>query len=97
VKTVKNEIVVKDTLVAGDKTGETMGEKMDDASITSQVKYALLSHKSTSALKTKVTTNDGVVVITGVAANDAEKSLVGKLAQSIRGVSSVTNNMTVKS
>jgi osmotically-inducible protein OsmY len=92
VKTVRNEIVVKDQPAAG----ETIGEKIDDASITSQVKYALLSHKSTSALKTKVTTNDGVVVITGVAANDAEKSLVTKLAKDVRGVNSVNNSMTVK-
>ena len=74
----------------------TVGEKIDDASITSQVKYALISHKSTSALKTKVTTTDGVVVITGEAANDSEKSLVSKLAQDVRGVKSVTNNMTVR-
>ena len=92
VKTVKNEIVVKDQ----SSTGETIGEKIDDASITTQVKYALLSHKSTSALKTKVTTNDGVIVITGEAASDAEKSLVTKLAQDVRGVQSVSNNMTVK-
>jgi osmotically-inducible protein OsmY len=70
---------------------------MDDASITSQVKYALLSHKSTSALKTKVTTNDGVIVVTGEASSDAEKSLVTKLASDVRGVKSVSNNMTVKS
>jgi osmotically-inducible protein OsmY len=92
VKGVKNEIVVKDMPASG----QTIGEKMDDASITSQVKYALLSHKATSALKTKVTTNDGVVVITGVAANDAEKSLVTKLAKDVRGVNSVDNSMTVK-
>jgi osmotically-inducible protein OsmY len=92
VKSVKNDIVVNEK----PKMGETMGEKIDDASITSQVKYALLTHKSTSALKTKITTTDGVVVITGEAANDAEKSLVGKLAESIRGVKSVDNNMTVK-
>ncbi len=93
VKTVKNDIIVKDKPA----TGETVGEKIDDASITSQVKYALLSHKATSAIKTKVTTNDGVIVITGEAANDAEKSLVTKLAQDVRGVKSVSNNMTVKS
>ena len=92
VKSVKNDIVVNEK----PKMGETMGEKIDDASITSQVKYALLTHKSTSALKTKITTTDGVVVITGVAANDAEKSLVGKLTKSIRGVKSVSNDMTVK-
>jgi osmotically-inducible protein OsmY len=93
VKSVKNEIVILP--VAGDK--QTVAESIDDASITSQVKYALLTHKSTSALKTKVNTTDGVVVIKGEAANDAEKSLVGKLATGIRGVKSVTNDMTVKS
>ncbi len=92
VKTMQNEIVVTEKA-----PGTTIGEKIDDASITSQVKYALLSHKSTSALKTKITTTDGVVVITGTAASDAEKSLVTKLAQDVRGTKSVTNDMTVKS
>ena len=91
VKSVKNGIVVK----ANPAAVETLGEQIDDASITTQVKYALLSHKSTSALKTKATTTDGVIVITGVAASDAEKSLVTKLAQDVRGVKSVSNNMTV--
>lgn len=88
VKTVKNEIVITDK--------PTMGEKIDDASITSQVKYALLTHKATSALKTKVVTADGIVLVTGEAASDAEKSLVTKLAKDVRGVNSVTNKMTVK-
>jgi len=108
VKSVNNQIVVKDKMSSSqmDKmsasqmdrmhSGQTVGEKIDDASITSQVKYALLSHKSTSALKTKVTTNDGVIVVTGEASSEAEKSLVTKLAQDVRGVKSVTNNMTVK-
>lgn len=92
VKDVKNEI----TLSPAPSSAKTASDTMDDASITSQVKYALLTHKSTSAIKTKVVTNDGVVVITGVAASPAEVSLVTKLAESIRGVKTVTNNMTVK-
>ena len=96
VKSVTNDIVVKDQ--AGDNAGrETMGEKIDDASITSQLKYALLTHKSTSALKTKVTTTDSVVTITGEASSDAEKALVTKLAQDVRGVRTVNNEMNVKS
>lgn len=91
VKSVNNDIVVK-----APAPGSTMGEKIDDASITSQVKFELLRHKSTSALNTKVTTTDGVVLITGVANSDAEKSLVTKLAQDVRGVKSVENNMMVK-
>jgi len=43
-----------------------------------------------------VTTTDGAVSISGEALNDAEKSLVTKLAQSVRGVISVKNDMTVK-
>jgi osmotically-inducible protein OsmY len=93
VKSVRNHIVVKEKA----ESAETMGEKIDDASITTQVKYALLSHKATSALKTKVITTDGAIVITGEAQSEAEKSLVTKLAEDVRGTKSVSNNMSVKS
>lgn len=93
VKSVQNDLVIKAT----PSTALTIGEKIDDASITSQVKFALLNHKGTSALKTKVITLDGAIIITGEANSDAEKSLVSKLARDIRGVSSVDNRMTVKS
>jgi osmotically-inducible protein OsmY len=92
VKEVKNQMTIAK---AGGKADETIGEKIDDASITAQVKSSLLSHRSTSAIKTKVTTTDGVVTISGIAKNDAEKSLVTKLATDINGVTSVINNMTV--
>jgi len=94
VKSVTNDMVVKSP--PSDASDHTIGETIDDASITSQVKYALLSHGSTSALKTKVTTKSGVVMISGEADSDAEKDLVTKLASSIRGVQSVENDMTVK-
>jgi hyperosmotically inducible protein len=96
VKSVKNDIVVHEPgvgVVAA--TDRTMGEKIDDGSITAQVKYALLTHRSTSALKTNVETKNGVVSIRGNAGSDAEKDLVSKLARSVRGVTSVENGMTV--
>ncbi len=92
VKSVKNEMVVEST----PSTASTIGETIDDASITSQVKFALLSHSSTSALSTKVITENAVVSITGVANSDAEKALVTKIAQDTRGVKSVVNDMTIK-
>ncbi len=92
VKTVRNEIVVKQP----SREGRTFGQKIDDASITSQIKLTLLNHKATSALVTSINTTAGVVVITGEASNDAEKSLVTRLAQSIRGVDTVRNEMTVR-
>ena len=93
VKGVENEIVVSKNL---DTRGETTGEKIDDASITAQVKGSLLSHRSTSMLRTKVTTNDGVVTVSGTARNEAEKALVTKLVTDINGVQSVVNSMTIE-
>jgi osmotically-inducible protein OsmY len=92
VKSVKNEMTIATTPAVA---GETTGDKIDDASITAEVKSSLLSHRSTSALNTKVETTDGVVTVGGVAKNDAEKSLVTKLVTDINGVTSVINNMTI--
>jgi hyperosmotically inducible periplasmic protein len=92
VKSVNNEM----TIAAMPATSSpTMGDKIDDASITAEVKSSLLSHRSTSAMHTTVSTTDGVVTVSGVAKNDAEKSLVTKLATDIDGVNSVINNMTI--
>jgi len=92
VKSVNNEMTIAKTPATADAT---IGDKIDDASITAQVKSSLLSHSSTSSIHTGVTTTDGVVTLTGIAKNDAEKSLVTKLAADINGVTSVINNMTV--
>jgi hyperosmotically inducible protein len=93
VKSVKNEMTVATTPA---KVDETIGQKIDDASITAQVKGSLLSHHSTSVLNTKVSTTDGVVTLGGTAKNDAEKALVTKLVTDINGVKSVVNNMTIE-
>jgi len=93
VKEVKNQMTIAKTPA---KPDETIGEKIDDASITAQVKASLMAHRSTSALKTKVATTDGVVTVSGIAKNAAEKSLVTKLVTDIEGVISVVNNMTIE-
>lgn len=92
VKRVRNEMVVKP--VAVDK--RTPAERIDDASITAQIKLALLTHKATSALRTKLHTEHGVVVITGQARSKKEISLVTSIAEDVKGVVAVKNEMTVK-
>jgi len=92
VKEVQNDMTIANVPATPDAT---IGDKVDDASITAEVKSSLLSHRSTSALHTGVTTTDGVVTLSGIAKNDAEKSLVTKLASDINGVTSVINNMTI--
>ena len=66
---------------------------MDHVKVKANDGIVTLTH---SALKTKVTTLDGVVRVTGNARSDAEKALVTKLAQDVRGTKSVTNDMVVK-
>jgi len=92
VKEVKNEMTVAATPEPAERTA---GEKIDDASINAQVKTALLNHRSTSSMKTKVETRNGEVTLTGIAKNAAEKALVTKLVTDIQGVTSVNNQMTV--
>jgi len=79
-----------------DEKIDNVGEKIDDASITALVKMTLLYHRSTSALKTKVETSDGAVTLTGAAKNAAEKDLAAKYVKDVRGVKSVTNQMTIE-
>ena len=93
VKDVKNEMTVSKTTK---KKPRTTGDKIDDASITAQVKMTLLYHRSTSALNTSVTTKKGVVTLSGKAKNAAEKDLAAKFAKDVKGVKSVKNQMTIE-
>jgi osmotically-inducible protein OsmY len=92
VKDVKNEMTIAKT----SKKTQTVGGKIDDASITSLVKMTLLYHRSTSALNTSVTTKKGVVTLAGKAQNAAEKDLATKFANDVNGVKSVNNRMTIE-
>ena len=92
VKGVKNEMT-GGTIA---KKKRTVGEKIDDASITAQVKMTLLYHRSTSALNTEVKTKRGVVTLRGQAGSAAEKDLAAKYANDVKGVKSVNNRMTIE-
>ena len=93
VQSVKNDMTVEKS---GKSTVEKVTASIDDASITAQVKLALLFHRSTSSLNTKVETKNGIVTVRGVAKNGAEKDFVGKLVNDIKGVNGLNNEMTIQ-
>jgi hyperosmotically inducible protein len=93
VKGVNNDMTIAKVVVA--KPQPTMGDKIDDASVTAQVKMAFLSHHSTSAFKTGVSTKDGVVTLTGDVPSGAAKDMTTKVAHDVNGVTNVVNNMTI--
>jgi osmotically-inducible protein OsmY len=92
VKDVKNEM----TAGTAPKSRRTVGEKIDDSSITAQVKMTLLYHRSTSAVYTTVKTKHGVVTLDGKAKSVSEKDLASKLANDVNGVNKVINRMIVE-
>jgi hyperosmotically inducible protein len=90
---VVNEMTVASTPEPAERT---IGEQLDDASITAQVKMTLLYHRSTSALNTSVKTKRGVVTLSGTAKSGAEMDLAAKFANDVNGVKSVNNRMTIE-
>ncbi len=95
VKDVRNEMTVPERETLG-KPFRTVIDIIDDASISAQVRTSLLLHRSTSVLRTRVFTKNGVVTVRGRAANTAEIDLVSKLVNEVKGVKSIINEMTVE-
>lgn len=89
---INNMTIAKNTTKAEKRENDIV----DDASITAQIKILLVAHRSTSAINTSVQTNDGVVTITGIAKNGAERSLVSKIIRDVSGVKDVDNKMTIE-
>ena len=90
------DVVNNMTVAKVPETSRTVGEKIDDASITAQVKMTLLYHRSTSALNTKVETRRGVVTLHGKAQSTSEKDFASRFANDVTGVTSVKNFMTIE-
>jgi hyperosmotically inducible periplasmic protein len=95
-KDVDGVMEVRNNMVVTNQLHRSLGRKVDDSSITAQIKTSLLFHKSTSALATRVETKNGVVTLHGEAKNGAERELVTKLSEDIEGVRHVNNRMVVK-
>src|ERR671937_338176 len=75
--------------------GKTVGETIDDATITARVKTALLNDPDVGAMKIDVDTTQGVVTMSGVVKNKAEESRAIELARKTPGVKDVKSTLQV--
>lgn len=66
-----------------------------DEWVALKVRSSLAFHREVSAQDTGVRAASGVVTLTGVAANDAERELAAAYADDVEGVTEVRNEMTV--
>lgn len=71
------------------------GQTVDDATITSKVKAALIKDDLVKARNINVDTVRGVVKLSGTVANDAEKQQALRLAKQAGGVVDVQSNLSV--
>jgi osmotically-inducible protein OsmY len=69
---------------------------IDDATITTKVKTAVLAEPGLKTLQIDVDTKNGVVTLAGTVDTPALKDRAQQVAQSVNGVQSVNNNLTVK-
>ena len=77
-------------------TGETLGENIDDTTITTTVKAKLAADKGTTLTRIQVDTNRGVVQLSGVVESGADRSRAEQVARGVGGVKSVVNNLQVR-
>ena len=82
---------------SGTKTVQSMAGKADDAAITASVSAEFSKDADLSAFKINVDTKNGNVTLNGPAPTAEARDKATKLAKSIKGVASVSNNLTVKS
>ena len=69
-------------------------EAVSDVSITAAVSAGLAKDPDLSALKINVDTRDGVVSLNGPAPSAAAKARAESIAQAVKGVKSVHNNLS---
>jgi hyperosmotically inducible periplasmic protein len=77
-------------------TGETLGEHIDDTTITTTVKTKLAAEKGTTLTRIQVDTDRGVVQLSGVVDSAAEKSRAEQITRGVGGVKGVKNSLQVK-
>jgi len=77
-------------------TGRTAGENIDDTTITSEVKAKLAAEKMSTLTKISVDTDRRTVYLTGTVDNPEMRLRAEEIARSVKHVSGVVNNLTVK-
>lgn len=75
---------------------KTAGTVIDDTVTTTKVKTALLADSDIKGLDINVETSKGVVSLNGAVNNQTQIDRALKVAGDVQGVTSVTNNLTIK-
>lgn len=75
----------------------TVGEYIDDATITTQVKARMVENKQVDAAAISVETLNGTVMLSGFAKTYDERATAESIARNVKGVKSVKNEIALRS
>ena len=76
--------------------GKSVGETIDDSTITAQVKTSLLNDKDVGGLRIDVDTFKGVVTLSGRVKSKDEETKALALARTIHGVKDVKSTLQIE-
>jgi hyperosmotically inducible periplasmic protein len=76
--------------------GKTVGETIDDATITTRVKTALLNDPQVAGLKIDVDTTKGIVTMSGIVKSRGEEQRAIQIARGVPGVHDVKSTLQVQ-
>jgi hyperosmotically inducible periplasmic protein len=74
----------------------TVGEYIDDATITTQIKARMLNNPDVAGTSISVETLNGTVMLSGFAKNATEKATAEQIARGVNGVKAVKNEIAVR-
>ena len=77
-------------------TGETAGENVNDASITSAVKAKLAGERMGTLTQVNVETVRSIVYLTGVVPTADDKMRATDITRKVNGVKDVVNNLQIR-
>ena len=78
-----------------DKNDRMFSDKVEDATLTAEVKMKLLGNGETGGMAINVDTHARVVTLSGKVDSSAEKDLAGQIAKNVDGVTEVSNKLVV--
>lgn len=81
--------------LAGCSSTRTVGEQVDDATITTKVKSKITADPQVNPFNIDVDTVDGVVTLSGEVETETARAEAGKLAADTEGVVRVVNDIRV--
>ncbi|MFM0310220.1 BON domain-containing protein [Paraburkholderia sp. RL17-383-BIF-A] len=76
-------------------SSETIGEHVDDGTITTKAKADLLAAKNVKSTHIHVKTRKGVVWLTGSVPSSDDKAAAEEVVKAVKGVSSVKNHLKI--